>query len=147
VNTHDGAHVRSGVRALVIAVVLQAGCAFWMHGESHGNDAPCVDAWPSAIDLSVGIAGIAGALVWNGAYGTSAWWAAIPGVLAIEGAYYAINDLRCRHAARPADPRPSDAPVPFDWNQYAPCAIDHGDCDAAHTCTLIDATHARCMPN
>jgi hypothetical protein len=78
--------------------------------KSH-DDTPCVDAWPSAIDLSVGIAGIAGALVWNGAYGTSAWYAAIPGALALEGAYCAIKDVRCRHRDREAVPHPSAAPV------------------------------------
>jgi len=81
------------------------------------------------------------------AYGTSAAYAAIPGVLAVEGAYYAIKDVRCRHRDHEAAPHPSEAPVLLDWNQYAPCTVDHGDCDAPHTCKLIDATHARCMPN
>ncbi len=132
------------MRTLVLAACLQSGCAFWMHGDSHLGG--CVEVWPSALDLSVGVAGIAGALVWSGAYGTSTAYAAIPGVLAIEGAYYAIKDVRCRHADRLPEARPSEAPVPFDWNQYAPCTLDHADCDASHTCTLVDATHARCMP-
>jgi hypothetical protein len=73
---------------------------------------------------------------------------AIPAVFLVEGTYYAIREYGCRHRDDRNAPTYSDKPTAFDWSDYPACDIDHANaCDLHSTCTLVDATHARCMPD
>ena len=136
-------------RLALAAALLSSGCAFIYHAQfDHVNHYGCA-SWsgPSVVDLALGTAG-ATAMMIAGEYRKTPALFAIPAVFLLDGGYYAIREYSCRHEGTASTPSASDNPTAFDWSAYPACEIDRAsECGARSTCTLVDATHARCMPD
>jgi len=133
---------------VVVPLLLATGCAAFMHAEADHVHMGCVRTpLPGAIDLVLGTAGTA-TLMATDVYRSAPAYLLIPGTFLASGILYSISEYRCRHADESTPPRYDNAPTPFDWSSYAPCTIDHPtECTTSQTCTLVDASHARCMPS